>query len=156
MNRVTLIGNLCADAEVRYMPNGDPVANVRVATNERWTDRQTGEIRERAEFHRITIFGQGLVEKVIEPYAKKGKQVVIEGELRTRKWTGADGVDHYTTEIWVTPYAGTFRLLGSPMRDPADDTREPQEDVRAAKDAPKPRARRQLVKAGTINDDIPF
>lgn len=97
VNRVFIIGNLGADPEVRYMPNGGAVANVNIATSETWKDKQTGEQRERTEWHRV-VFYQKLAE-IVGEYLKKGGKAYIEGRLSTRKWQGKDGQDHYTTEI---------------------------------------------------------
>lgn len=97
INKVILIGNLGSDPEVRYMPNGGAVANVNIATSETWKDKQTGEQRERTEWHRV-VFYQKLAE-IVGEYLKKGGKVYIEGRLQTRKWQGQDGQDRYTTEI---------------------------------------------------------
>ena len=111
MNKAQIIGNLCNDPEVRAMQNGDSVVNVTVASNETWKDKQTGERKSKAEFHRVVIFNQGLA-KLIQ-YAIKGSKVYIEGQLQTRKWTDSNGVDKYTTEIVVKPYKGEIELLDS-------------------------------------------
>lgn len=97
VNKVILVGNLGADPEVRYLPNGDAVTNIRVATTESWKDKATGEKKELTEWHRV-VFYRKLAE-IAGQYLKKGSQVYIEGRLRTRKWQGQDGQDRYTTEI---------------------------------------------------------
>ena len=97
MNKVQLIGRLGADPETRSMPNGSAVTNVRLATNESWKDRETGERQERAEFHNVVMFGR--LAEVAAEYLRKGSQCYVEGKLRTRKWQDRDGNDRYTTEI---------------------------------------------------------
>jgi len=113
MNRVTLIGNLTADPEIRRLNDGEKVANLRLATNEHWTDKATGERRSRADFHRIVSFSTPLIDAVIAPHARKGKQVSVEGQLRTRQWVDQGGITRYTTEILIGP-RGSFQLLGTP------------------------------------------
>ncbi|MGR9107154.1 MAG: single-stranded DNA-binding protein [Gammaproteobacteria bacterium] len=97
VNKVILIGNLGADPEVRYMPNGDAVTNVSIATSETWKDKQTGDPREITEWHRVVFFRR--LAEIAGEYLKKGSKVYVEGSLRTRKWQGQDGQDRYTTEI---------------------------------------------------------
>lgn len=114
VNRVVLLGNLCADPEIRSFQSGGKVANLRLATNEAWKDRTTGERKERAEYHNVVINGDGLV-GVVERYLKKGSKVYIEGSLRTRKWQDRDGNDRYTTEVVVAGMGGTLTMLdGAP------------------------------------------
>ena len=108
INKVILIGNLGADPEVRYMPSGDAVANVNIATSESWKDKHTGEAKERTEWHRVVFFGK--VAEVVDKYVKKGSKIYVEGQLRTRKWQGQDGQDRYTTEI-VVAMGGTMQML---------------------------------------------
>lgn len=97
LNKVILIGRLGADPEVRYMPSGDAITTVRLATSRRWRDRNTGERKEETEWHRVVFFG-GLA-KIAGEYLKKGSQAYVEGRIRTQKWQGQDGQDRYTTEI---------------------------------------------------------
>jgi len=97
LNKVTLIGRLGADPEVRYMPSGGAVANINVATSSRWKDKQTGERKESTEWHRVVFFNR--LAEIVGEYLRKGSQVYIEGRLQTRKWQGQDGQDRYTTEI---------------------------------------------------------
>jgi len=110
VNKAILIGNLGNDPEVRYFPNGDAVANFSIATSEAWKDRNTGEPRERTEWHRIAIYGK--LAEVAKQYLRKGSKVYIEGKLRTRKWQGQDGQDRYTTEV-VVDLTGTMQMLDS-------------------------------------------
>ena len=108
INKVILIGNLGQDPEVRYMPNGNAVANVSIATSDSWKDKQTGEQRERTEWHRVVFFGK--LAEIVGQYLKKGSKVYVEGRLQTRKWQGQDGQDRYTTEV-VVDQGGTMQML---------------------------------------------
>lgn len=110
LNKVQIIGNLGADPDIRAFESGDRVANLNIATSEKWTDKNTGERREKTEWHRVCVFGK-LVD-VIEKYLRKGSKVYIEGKLETRKWN-QDGVDRYSTEIVVRGYGGTMIMLDS-------------------------------------------
>jgi len=109
VNKVILVGNLGQDPEVRYMPNGGAVANITLATSESWRDKQTGETKEKTEWHRVVLFGK--LAEVAGEYLRKGSQVYIEGSLQTRKWTDQAGVEKYTTEI-VVNVGGTMQMLG--------------------------------------------
>jgi single-strand DNA-binding protein len=110
VNKAIIVGNCTRDPEVRYMQSGDKVASLTVATSERWTDKTTGEKKEKSEFHKVVIFDQNLAD-VAEKYLKKGTKVYIEGQLQTRKWT-KDGADQYTTEIVLQRFRGSIVLLG--------------------------------------------
>ena len=112
LNKVTLIGNLGNDPEVRSMNNGGKVCTLSIATTESWKDKSTGEKREKTEWHRVVIFGDGLV-RVAENYLKKGSKVYIEGSLQTRKWQDRDGNDKYTTEVVLQGFGGTLIMLDS-------------------------------------------
>ncbi|MCU0903012.1 MAG: single-stranded DNA-binding protein [Tabrizicola sp.] len=111
VNKVILIGNLGRDPEVRSFQNGGKVVNLRIATSETWRDKQTGERKERTEWHSVAIFNEGIA-KIAEQYLKKGSTVYIEGSLETRKWQDQSGQDKYTTEIVLRPYNGNLTLLG--------------------------------------------
>ncbi len=111
VNKVILIGNLGRDPEVRNFPNGGKVVNLRIATSETWRDKQTGERKERTEWHSVAIFNEGIA-KVAEQYLRKGSTVYIEGQLETRKWQDQSGADRYSTEVVLRPYAGNMTLLG--------------------------------------------
>ena len=110
VNKVILVGNLGRDPEVRNLPNGDKVVNLSLATSEQWRDRNSGERKEKTEWHRVVIFNEGLC-KVAEQYLKKGAKVYIEGALQTRKWTDKDGHDKYSTEIVLQGFNSTMTLL---------------------------------------------
>ena len=111
VNKVILIGNLGRDPEVRSFQNGGKVVNLRIATSETWRDRNTGERKERTEWHSVAIFSEPLA-KIAEQYLKKGSTVYIEGSLETRKWQDQSGQDKYTTEVVLRPYSGNLTLLG--------------------------------------------
>jgi len=106
VNKVIIVGNLGQDPETRYMPSGSAVTNFTVATNESWKDKQTGEQKDRTEWHRVAMFNR--LAEIAAEYLRKGSQVYIEGKLRTRKWQGQDGNDRYTTEI----IADEMQMLG--------------------------------------------
>jgi single-strand DNA-binding protein len=109
INKVILVGNLGQDPEVKYTSDGRPIANFSLATSETWKDKNTGERREKTEWHRVVIFGP--VAEVAGKYLSKGRQVYIEGKLQTRKWQTQDGQDRYTTEV-VVDIRGTMQMLG--------------------------------------------
>ena len=113
LNKVMLIGNLGADPEIRTFNNGGKVANLRIATSEQWKDRQTGERKEKTEWHTVAIFSEGLV-GVVERYLKKGSKVFVEGKLQTRKWQDQNGQDRYSTEIVIQGLGGTLTMLDGP------------------------------------------
>ncbi|KLV06149.1 single-stranded DNA-binding protein [Photobacterium aquae] len=110
INKVILVGNLGNDPEIRYMPSGGAVANITVATSETWRDKNTGEQREKTEWHRVALFGK--LAEVAGEYLRKGSQVYIEGQLQTRKWQNQQGQDQYTTEIVVQGFNGVMQMLG--------------------------------------------
>lgn len=112
LNEATLIGNLGRDPEARTMQNGGKVVTLNVATSESWTDSQSGERRERTEWHKVVIFNEGLG-TIAEKYLAKGSKVMVRGALRTRKWQDQSGADRYSTEIQLTPYNGTLKFLDS-------------------------------------------
>ena len=110
VNKVILIGNLGRDPEVRTFQNGGRVCNLRLATTERWKDRNTGERRERTEWHNVAIFNENLA-RIAEQYLRKGSSVYLEGQLETRKWQDQSGQDRYTTEVVLRPFRGEMTLL---------------------------------------------
>lgn len=143
VNKVILVGNLARDPEIRHMQSGDKVVNITVATSERWNDKQTGERKEKAEFHRVVVFDQNIAD-VAEKYLKKGAKVYLEGQLQTRKWTDQNGNDKYTTEIVLQRFRGTLTMLGG--RDDGEgrasaSARQVPLDDRASDD---------------LDDDLPF
>ncbi|MBN9073927.1 MAG: single-stranded DNA-binding protein [Rhizobiales bacterium] len=110
VNKVILVGNLGADPEIRRLNSGDPVVNIRVATSETWRDKNSGERKEKTEWHNVVIFNDNLA-KVAEQYLKKGMKVYIEGQLQTRKWTDQQGQDRYTTEVVLQKFRGELQML---------------------------------------------
>lgn len=111
VNKVIIVGNLGRDPEVRSFPNGGKVVNLRIATSETWRDKQSGERKERTEWHSVAIFNEALG-KIAEQYLRKGSTVYIEGQLETRKWQDQSGADRYTTEIVLRQFRGELTLLG--------------------------------------------
>jgi len=114
LNKVMIIGNLGADPEVKSFQNGGKVCNLRVATSEKWNDKNTGEMQERTEWHTVAIFSEGLV-GVAERFLRKGSKVFIEGQLQTRKWQDAQGNDRYSTEVVLRGFNGTLTMLDGPQ-----------------------------------------
>lgn len=112
VNKVILVGNLGRDPEVRTFQNGGKVCNLRIATSENWKDRNTGERRERTEWHSVAIFSEPLA-RIAEQYLRKGSKVYLEGQLETRKWQDQSGQDRYSTEVVLRPYKGELTLLDS-------------------------------------------
>lgn len=152
LNKVTLIGNLGQDPDSRTMPNGDPVCNVRIATSERWKDKQTGEKKESTEWHRITFY-RGLA-GVVGQYLKKGAKIYVEGRLHTRKWQDKEGRDNYTTEI----IASEMIMLGS--RDGGGDSGNSyNQSAPEQGNQPPPSSPAPAPASGgqdNFDDDIPF
>ncbi|ATR19217.1 Single-strand DNA binding protein (plasmid) [Roseomonas mucosa] len=144
LNKVTLIGRLGADPETRSFSNGGQVVSLSIATSETWKD-QSGERRERTEWHRVSIFTEGLGD-VVAQYARKGALVHIEGKLETRKWQDREGHDRTSTEIVLRPFNGTFTFLADA---PASGGRE--ERARTGRTATQAKA-----PAGDMDDDVPF
>ena len=127
VNKVILIGNVGADPEIRRTQDGRPIANLRIATSETWRDRNSGERKEKTEWHTVVVFNEGLC-KVVEQYVKKGAKLYIEGALQTRKWQGQDGQDRYTTEVVLQNFNSTLVLLDRPGSGPGMGAGGMQED----------------------------
>jgi len=154
VNKVILVGNLGADPETKYLPSGDAVANIRLATTDRWKDKASGEMKEATEWHRIAFFGR--LAEIAGEYLKKGSQVYIEGRIRTRKWQDKEGQDRYSTEI----VADSMQMLGSrsgagearsePRGEPMGQKAGEPKTATAAAGAKKP------GKFDDMEDDIPF
>lgn len=142
VNKVILVGNLGADPETRYMPSGGAVTNIRIATSESWKDKTSGEQQERTEWHNVVFFGR--LAEIAAEYLRKGRQVYVEGSLRTRKWEGKDGSDRYTTEI----VASEMQMLGGRAGGGFDSapSQPPRRDAAPASSGPD----------GDFDDDIPF
>lgn len=145
INKVILIGNLGKDPEIRYMPNGDAVTNITLATTETWKDK-TGEKQEKTEWHRITFYRK--LAEIVGEYLKKGRSVYVEGRLETRKWTDKAGVDRYTTEV----IASDMKMLGSKPGS-SFEVENKNENTPISKDAP---TNKNSSGFGDMDDDIPF
>lgn len=146
VNKVILVGHLGKDPETRYAPSGDAICNITLATAEQWKDRATGEKREATEWHRVVFFGK--LAEIAGQYLKKGRQVYVEGSLRTRKWTDKDGQERYTTEI----RADEMKMLGS-----AGDGEQSAPSPAERPVTPRaPAAEQQAGGFGDFDDDIPF
>jgi single-strand DNA-binding protein len=155
VNKVILVGNLGKDPETRYMPNGDQVTNITVATSETWKDKNSGEQKEATEWHRVVFFRR--LAEIAGQYLKKGSQVYIEGRLRTRKWQGQDGQDRYTTEI----HADEMKMLGKRegQGGPASDGPRESGGSRGGQERAQSKPAAQPSAGGNFNDfddDIPF
>jgi single-strand DNA-binding protein len=151
VNKVIIVGNLGRDPETRYMPSGDALANIAVATTDKWKDKATGEQKEATEWHRISFFGK--LAEIAGQYLKKGSQVYIEGKLRTRKYTDKDGVEKYSTEI----VADTLQMLGS--RQGSGSASMDEGSYSGASQSPASSPQRAQAKAPSLSDmddDIPF
>lgn len=150
VNKVILVGNLGQDPEVRYLPNGGAVANITLATSESWRDKQTGETKEKTEWHRVVLFGK--LAEVAGEYLRKGSQIYIEGKLNTRKWTDQAGMEKYTTEIHVN-VGGTMQMLGG--KHDGGQGNKPQQQGRqhqSQQSSPAP----SIEPPMDFDDDIPF
>jgi single-strand DNA-binding protein len=147
INKVILIGNLGKDPEVKYMPNGEAVANVTLATSDSWKDKSTGEQVERTEWHRVVFFRR--LGEIVGEYLKKGSKIYVEGRLQTRKWQGQDGADRYTTEI----VANEMQMLDSRAGGADNYSAAPAKQAASSSSAPP-----QMAPAGMddFDDDIPF
>lgn len=149
VNKVILIGNLGADPDVRYMPSGNAVTNVRLATTDQWRDRQSGEQQERTEWHRVVFFTR--LAEIAGEYLRKGSKVYVEGRLQTRKWQGQDGQDRYTTEI----VANDMQMLDS--RSGASASGYSRSDAGSQQPSqPEPQPAPQAEPQEDFDDDIPF
>lgn len=151
VNKVIILGTLGQDPEVRYLPNGGAVANISVATSESWNDKQTGEKKEQTEWHRVVIFGK--LAEVAGEYLRKGSQVYFEGQLRTRKWTDANGVDKYTTEIVIPQMGGVMQMVGG-KRD--DSNQHPRQQPQQQSGQPQGGWGQPQQPQPPMTDDIPF
>ena len=156
INKVILVGNLGRDPESRQMQDGNPVVNLSIATSESWKDRNTGERRERTEWHRVVIFNERLAE-VTQKYLKKGSKVYIEGQLQTRKWTDQAGIEKYSTEVVLQRFRGELQMLDrsgdaedgsyeSGSRNVSGDNMTSSADSKVD----------MSTSSGNLDDDIPF
>ncbi|HBK4773876.1 MULTISPECIES: single-stranded DNA-binding protein [unclassified Providencia] len=148
VNKVILVGNLGQDVEMRYMPNGGAVANLTLATSESWRDKQSGEMREKTEWHRVIIFGK--LAEVAGEYLKKGSQIYVEGSLHTRKWQDQSGQDRYTTEV-VVNIGGTMQMLGN-----GNSNNNGNQTGNKSTSSPNQQYSNQTEPPMDFDDDIPF
>ncbi|MCK5615332.1 single-stranded DNA-binding protein [Candidatus Pacearchaeota archaeon] len=162
LNKVLLIGRLGQDPEIRCTQDGREIANFSLATSDKWTDKKTGDKKERTEWHRVSVFNEGLV-KVIKTYVKKGNLIYIEGKLQTRKWTDDKGIERYSTEITLQGFDATLKMLGS-KQDKENDRFSSEQYAQAsgASGARAPVAQEKqtepkpLLPGQESEDDIPF
>jgi single-strand DNA-binding protein len=161
LNRVTLIGRLGADPEVRHLNGGGKVCNLRIATSEKWRNKSTGEMHEKTEWSRVTVWPEGLV-KLCEQYLKKGDRVFVEGKLSTRKWTDQGGVERYSTDIVLQGFDGKIILLGG--KNARKEGEEPEDGGENYADKgsdfggvqPRQPATAQPGRRDDMDDEIPF
>jgi len=155
VNKVILIGNLGKDPEVKYMPSGDAVANITMATSESWNDKSTGEKKEKTEWHRVVFFGK--LAEIVGQYCKKGSKLYVEGQLKTRKWQGQDGKDNYTTEVVVQGFNGTMQMLDSRGQGGGGYAPAQQSAPQQRQAAPQQQAAPAAATVDdSFDDDIPF
>ena len=152
VNKVIIVGNLGRDPETRYMPSGDAVTNIAVATTESWKDKQTGEKKEQTEWHRVTFYRK--LAEVVGQYMKKGSSIYLEGRLQTRKWVDKEGIERYTTEI----IADSMQMLGSGPKQSDDSQSADEYAQQSGRAAPRQNAQRQQHSTpdNFLDDDIPF
>ena len=154
VNKVTLVGNLGRDPEIRAMQNGDKIVQLSLATSDRWKDKSTGEQRERTEWHRVVIFNDALG-RIAEQYLKKGSTVYIEGQLQTRKWTDQQsGQEKYTTEVVLQRYRGELTLLG--MRPDSSINNQSQNNSIEQTSYQDSNQNQNQNIASDLDDEIPF
>jgi single-strand DNA-binding protein len=144
VNKVILVGNLGADPEIRHTQDGRAIAHLRVATSQSWKDKNTGERKERVEWHRVVVFNEGLA-NVAGNYLRKGSKVYLEGQLQTRKWTDQSGQDRYSTEVVLQGFNATLVMLGSPKQE--QEEAEPESPYQAPE---------QYQQPVDLDDEIPF
>lgn len=162
VNKVIIVGNLGGDPEVKYMPSGDAVANLTVATSESWRDKTTGEQKEKTEWHRVAIFGK--LAEIAGEYLRKGSQVYLEGQLQTRKWQDQQGNDRYSTEVVLQGFNGVMQMLGGKSDGGGQQQQQgwgqpqkPQAQQQQYQQQPQQQAQPQYNQAPQNDDDgIPF
>ncbi|WP_263146864.1 single-stranded DNA-binding protein [Pseudomonas sp. RIT-PI-AD] len=161
VNKVILVGNVGGDPETRYLPNGNAVTNITLATSDSWKDKQTGQQQERTEWHRVVFFGK--LAEIAGEYLRKGSQVYVEGRLQTREWE-KDGVKRYTTEI-VVDMNGSMQMLGgrggnegdaAPQQRAPRPQRDPQQQAPQSRPAPQAAPQQPAPDYDSFDDDIPF
>lgn len=141
VNKVIIVGNLGGDPEIRYMPSGDAVANLTVATSESWKDKATGEQKEKTEWHRVAIFGK--LAEIAGEYLRKGSQVYLEGQLQTRKWQDQQGNDRYSTEVVLQGFNGVMQMLGGKSDGGGQQQQQSQQQQQGWGQPQQPQAQQQ-------------
>ncbi len=154
INKVILIGNLGQDPEVRYTQGGGAVTSITLATSEAWRDKQTGENKERTEWHRVVFMGK--IAEVAGQHLKKGSQVYVEGKLQTRKWQAQDGSDRYTTEVLVDSFTGVMQMLGGRPQQGQPQQQAPRGAITYANPAQQPAPPVYNEPPLDFDDDLPF
>ncbi len=153
INKVTLVGNVGNDPEVRSLQSGNKVVNLSLATSERWKDKETGEMKSNTEWHKVVIFNAALAD-IAEKYIKKGAKIYIEGQLQTKKWQDSNGLDRYTTEVVVQNFKGEIVLLDRSSENSSlgslDNQKKSSQDLG---DSPKKEINNQI---DNLEDDVPF
>src|SRR3569623_2074015 len=157
VNKVILVGNLGADPEVRTLPSGNKVVNLSVATSDNWRDKNTGERKEKTEWHRVVIFSEGLA-KVAEQYLRKGSKVYLEGALQTRKWQDQSGQDKYSTEVVLQGFNSNLTMLDGRGDGEGSSTgfSGPPAERQGRSEGRRPSPSAPAFESGGMDDDIPF
>ncbi|MBM3521059.1 MAG: single-stranded DNA-binding protein [Alphaproteobacteria bacterium] len=156
VNKVILVGNLGRDPEVRHTQDGKPIVNLSLATSESWRDRNTGERKEKTEWHRVVIFNENLA-KVAEQYLKKGSTVYIEGQLQTRKYTDKDGQEKYSTEVVLQNYRGELTMLGGrPGGGESAGASAGGDDFGSSSPMERPKGAKAQSFSRDLDDEVPF
>ena len=155
VNKVILVGRIGQDPEIRYMPSGGAVANLTIATSESWRDKQTGEVKEQTEWHRVVVFGK--LAEIVGEYVKKGSQIYVEGKLQTRKWTDSNGVEKWTTEVVLNGPNAVMQMLGG--KSEGGQQGQPQGPPRTHSGPARQQSKPQQQSSEPpmdFDDDIPF
>lgn len=155
INKVILVGRVGQDPEIRYMPSGGAVANLTIATSESWRDKQTGEVKEQTEWHRVVVFGK--LAEIVGEYVKKGSQIYVEGKLQTRKWTDSNGVEKWTTEVVLNGPNAIMQMLGG--KSEGGQQGQPQGQPRTQSGPARQQSKPQQQSSEPpmdFDDDIPF
>ena len=155
VNKVILVGRIGQDPEIRYMPSGGAVANLTIATSESWRDKQTGEVKEQTEWHRVVVFGK--LAEIVGEYVKKGSQIYVEGKLQTRKWTDSNGVEKWTTEVVLNGPNAVMQMLGGKSEggQQGQQQGQPRTHSGPARQQSKPQ-QQSSEPPMDFDDDIPF
>lgn len=155
INKVILVGRIGQDPEIRYMPSGGAVANLTIATSESWRDKQTGEMKEQTEWHRVVVFGK--LAEIVGEYVKKGSQIYVEGKLQTRKWTDSSGVEKWTTEVVLNGPNAIMQMLGGKSEggQQGQQQGQPRTHSGPARQQSKPQ-QQSSEPPMDFDDDIPF